>query len=573
MPVNPSTKRGTSCAKGGVMIFRTKHFPRYKAIGRLVWRHGRSPAFRQLILASDLADDGAAPDETEDPEQLVRDLEKMGPTFVKLGQLLSSRADLFPESYLRALARLQDQVEPISFGLVENTIQEELGVRLSKAFRDFEAKPLAAASLGQVHRAVLRDGREVAVKVQRPGIRNQIAEDLQVLEEIASFAEEHTQFGRKHRLVEIVDQFRNALIQELDYQREAGNLSTLAENLREFPRIVVAQPVADYTTRAVLTMTYLHGHKITDLSPVVRLDANGGALANELFRAYLKQVLVDGLFHADPHPGNVFLTEDGRIGLLDLGMVGRVAPRMQQSLIKLLLAVSGGRAEEAAEVVIHISETKGDFDESAFRRHIAEFVVEMQVPTLKKLDIGQALLEVSRAAGNAGLFPPSELTLLGKTLLQLQEIGRNLEPTFDPNAAIQQHVSAILQQRFRKDITPGNFFASILDVKEFVGQLPERVNKVFDTLGNGQVELKLRTDDMLRVLDGFQKVANRIAAGLILAALVVGAALLMHVRTSFEIFGYPGLAILCFFFAAGGSIWLLFDIFFRDTKGPPKPSR
>jgi ubiquinone biosynthesis protein len=269
----------------------------------------------------------------------------------------------------------------------------------------------------------------------------------------------------------------------------------------------------------------------------------------------------------------VFLTADRRVGLLDLGMVGHVAPRMQQSLIKLLLAVNEGRAEEAADVVIEFSETRGDFDESTFRRRMGEFVIEMQDRTLKKLDIGRALLEVSRAAGNAGLFPPSELTLLGKTLLQLHEIGRYLEPTFDPNAAIQQHVMDILQQRLREDITSGNFLTSILDVKAFVGQLPARVNKVSDTLGNGQIELKLRTDDMLRVLDGFQKVANRIAAGLILAALVVGAALLMQVRTRFEIFGYPGLAMLCFLFAALGSVWLLFDIFFRDTKGPPKPTR
>jgi predicted unusual protein kinase regulating ubiquinone biosynthesis (AarF/ABC1/UbiB family) len=553
------------------MALLTKHFPRYGAIGRLVWRYGRSPVLRQLIEASDWNDSIDLDAANEDPEELARDLEKMGPTFVKLGQLLSSRADLLPAPYLKALARLQDKVEAFPFAQVENTVQEELGVRLSKAFQEFEMTPLAAASLGQVHRAVLRDGREVAVKVQRPGIRKQIGEDLQVLAEIASFADDHTKFGRRHRLSGILDQFRAALIHELDYQREADNLSAVGGNLREFHHLVVVQPIRDYTTRAVLTMTYLRGQKITDLSPVVRLDTDGAVLASELFRAYLKQVLVDGLFHADPHPGNVFLTDDGRIGLLDLGMVGRVTPGMQQSLIKLLLAVSAGRAEEAAEVAIQISEKEEGVDETSFRRRIGELVLEVENHTVKKLDVGRALLEVSRAAGEAGFVTPSELTLLGKTLLQLHQIGQNLEPAFNPNAAVQRHVSGIVQQRFRKDITPGNFFSSILDVKEFVGQLPVRVNKLFDTLGNGQVELKLRTEDTLRVLDGFQKVANRIAAGLILAALIIGAALLMPLRTSFELFGYPGLAILCFIFAVVGAIWLLFDIFFRDTKGPPKP--
>jgi predicted unusual protein kinase regulating ubiquinone biosynthesis (AarF/ABC1/UbiB family) len=556
------------------MMLKPSHFSRYGAIGRLVWRHGRSPAFRQLLEDPELTEGTANGDVSKaNPEELVRDLEKMGPTFVKLGQVLSSRSDLLPEPYLKALARLQDKVEPFPFAQVEKMVQDELGVRLSKAFLEFEPTPLAAASLGQVHRAVLREGHEVAVKVQRPAIRQRISQDLQVLEELANFADEHTQFGRRHHLSEVVEQFRRALIHELDYQREASNLSTVGENLREFSRIVVVSPVPDYTSRAVLTMSYLRGQKLTELSPVVRLDANGPLLADELFRAYLKQVLVDGLFHADPHPGNVFLTEDGRVGLLDLGMVGRVAPQMQQSLIKLLLAISEGRAEEAAAVAIQVSKTDDGFDETAFKRQVSDVVLEMRERTLTKIDPGRALLEVSRAAGKTGLFVPSELTLLGKTLLQLHEIGRCLEPSFNPNQAIGQHVSAILERRFRKDLTPGNLFASLVEAKEFVGQLPGRVSKLMDTFGNGQLELKLRVDDTLRVLDGFQKVANRIAAGLILAALVIGAALLMQVRTQFELFGYPGMAILCFIAAALGSVWLLFDIFFRDSKGPPKAPR
>jgi predicted unusual protein kinase regulating ubiquinone biosynthesis (AarF/ABC1/UbiB family) len=189
------------------------------------------------------------------------------------------------------------------------------------------------------------------------------------------------------------------------------------------------------------------------------------------------------------------------------------------------------------------------------------------------MDIGRALMQVSREAGETGLFVPSELTMLGKTLLQLHEIGQHLDPAFNPNAAIRQHVNTILRQRLRKDLTPGNLITSLLEMKDFMGQLPARVNKVFDVLGKGQLELRLRKDDTLFLLDGFQKVANRIAAGLVLAALVISAALLMQVRTKFEIFGYPGLAILCFIFAAVGAIWLLFDIFFRDTKRPPKPPR
>jgi predicted unusual protein kinase regulating ubiquinone biosynthesis (AarF/ABC1/UbiB family) len=551
------------------MIFKTKHLPRYREIGRLFWRHGRSQIFRQLGELSDLRDrTPEANDKDPTPEELVRDLEKMGPTFIKLGQVLSSRSDLLPEPYLKALARLQDKVEPFPYEQVESAIQDELGVRISKAFQKFETEPLAAASLGQVHRAILRDGREVAVKIQRPNIRRQIADDLDVLEEIATFADEHTEIGRRHRFLEILEQFRKSLVEELDYQREASNLSVVAESLKEFPHIRVTRPIADFTTRGVLTMTYIDGRKITELSPIVRLDFDGDALADELFRAYLKQILVDGIFHADPHPGNIFLTDDFCIGLLDLGMVGRVTPGFQENLIKLLLAISEGRAEDAANIAIQMSQTADDFDEVTFRRHIGDVVMQMQDNTLRQMDIGRALLEVGRIAGETGLFAPSELTMLSKTLLQLDEIGNCLSPTFNPNAAVRRHVSGILRQKLRKDFTPGNVFASMLDMKDFISQLPARVNKVFDTAGKGQIELKMRADDTLRLLDGFQKIANRIAAGLVLAALIIGAALLMQVHTSFEIFGYPGLAMLCFMGAAAGGVWLLVNIFFRDTKGP-----
>lgn len=561
-----------SSSKQGV-LFKTKHLPRYRRIARLFWRHGRSGVFSRLAQFSELQEETEPADgKRPTPAELAKDVEAMGPTFVKLGQILSSRADLLPEQYLEALARLQDKVEPFPYTEVEQIVQTELGVRISKAFLEFDPEPVAAASLGQVHRAVLRDGREVAVKVQRPGIRQQIAEDLEILEELATFVDEHTEVGRRHRFLDILEQFRKTLVQELDYQREAANLSAMAQNMREFTRLFVVQPVPDYTTRSVLTMNFLSGHKITALSAITRLDYDGPMLADELLRAYLKQILVDGLFHADPHPGNVFLTEDHRIGLLDFGMVGRVTPVMQENLIKLLLAISEGRAEDAASQAIQISETDDSFDETAFRRKIGDLVVQMQDNTLRQLDIGRALLEVSRSAGATGLFVPSELTLLGKTLLQLHEIGQCLAPSFNPNAAIRHHVSKILHQRMRKDLTPGNVFASALEVKDFLGQLPARVNKVFDAVGRGQLELKLRQEDTLFLLDGFQKVANRIAAGLVLAALIVGASQLMQVRTRFEILGYPGLAILCFLFAAVGGLWLLFDIFIRDTKRPPKPS-
>jgi predicted unusual protein kinase regulating ubiquinone biosynthesis (AarF/ABC1/UbiB family) len=317
------------------MKISTTNLKRYKEIAALLWKYGRSDWVRQMdfLDASSEADGKQITDGKIDPSELADDLESMGATYVKLGQLLSSRSDLLPEPYWKALTRLQDKVKPFSYMEVEQIVLDELGVRISKAFSRFEPTPIAAASLGQVHAAALRDGREVIVKVQRPGIRKQIAEDFEVLGQIAEFLDTHTEVGRRYRFQVVLEEFRATIQQELNYERETQNLITLGENLKEFEHLEVPQPVRDYSTRCVLTMDYVQGHKITSLSPAARLGLDGPALAEELFRAYLKQILLDGLFHADPHLGNVFLTDQGRIALLDLGMVGRLAPTVLAWLI------------------------------------------------------------------------------------------------------------------------------------------------------------------------------------------------------------------------------------------------
>jgi ubiquinone biosynthesis protein len=544
------------------------HFQRYKQIARLLWKYGRSDLVKQLDappFGAEL-DEVAIDDKDATPEAFANDLEEMGPTFVKLGQVLSSRPDLLPQPYLEALSRLQDRVKPFSYAEVQAIVEEELGARISKAFLRFDEKPLAAASLGQVHAAALRDGREVVVKVQRPGIVKQIGEDFQVLAQIADFLQTHTEVGRKHRFVEVLEEFRITVQQELDYELEAQNLSVVGQNLAEFDFIVVPQPVPDYCTRRVLTMDYVRGRKVTSLSPIARLDLDGCKLAEELFRAYLKQVLIDGIFHADPHPGNVFVTDDGRIALLDLGMVGRTTPEMQAQLIKILVAVSEGKGEQAAEIVAKIGRQDEGFDPVAFKRRIAQIVALRVGQALDQMNVGRTLLEVTGRSADMGLYVPSELTLLGKTLLQLDEVGRTLDPSFDPNAAVRRNVTELMSRRMKKDATQGSMLSSILEMKEFISGLPLRINKIMDAVANHEVELKVKAVDAPVMLDGLQKIANRITSGLILAALIIGAALLMRVDTSFRVFGYPGLAMMCFLAAAAGGCWLLVNIFVQDAR-------
>jgi len=545
------------------------HLVRYKEIALLFWKYGRSDLVQELEM------DGEPPPLQEGgkatPDQLADDLEAMGPTYIKLGQVLSGRPDLLPEPYLKALARLQDNVKPFPFAEVEEIVTHELGARISKAFAEFDPEPIAAASLGQVHSARLRDGRRVVVKVQRPNIARRISDDFEVLAEIATFLDTHTELGKRHQFLKILEEFRLSIQQELNYEREAQNLVAVGNNLKEFECIHVPCPVPDYTTRRVLTMEYVDGKKITALGPLARLEMDGGPLAEELFRAYLKQVLIDGLFHADPHPGNVFITENNHIALLDLGMVGHVTPGMQDNLLKLLLAVSDGNSEQAAEIVIRISEAREEFDAVEFRRRLGQLLAIRQDQGLQHLNVGSSLLEVSKNAGDNGLHVPSELTLLGKTLLQLDEVGKILDPTFDPAASIRRNVSELMTRRMKKQATQGSTLSSLLEMKDFIGGLPSRVNRVMDAVGNGELELKVRATDAKAVMEGLQKIANRITAGIVLASLIMGASTLMQTNASFQILGYPGLAILCFLGAAAGGFWLVLCIFIQDRERRKKP--
>ncbi len=557
------------------MNFAPRHLKRYEQVALFLWKYGRSDLVQQMGIPDGL--ELPAKNATEagevGPETLADDLEAMGPTFIKLGQVLAGRPDLLPEAYVKALARLQDKVKPFPYAEAEQIVTMELGVRMSKAFSRFDHEPIAAASLGQVYSAALRDGRPVVVKVQRPNIRPQIADDFAMLEEIAAFLDEHTEFGRRHRCRETLEEFRFTIHQELNYEAEAQNLIAVGVNLQEFPLILVPQPVPDYSTRCVLTMDYVQGRKVTSIGPLGRLELDGAPLAEQLFRAYLKQVLLDGLFHADPHPGNVFLTDDGRLALLDLGMVGRTTSAMQEHLLKILIALSEGQSDAVADIVIRISQTADDFNQAEFRRRLNLQLPLRQEQASQQLHVGKSLLEVARNAAQNGLFVPPELTMLGKTLLQLEEVGTILDPDFDPNASIRRNVGELMSQRMRKSATQGNLFSSLLEIKQFIGGLPSRLNQIMDAVTNHELEIKVKAVDAKLIMEGFQKIANRITTGIILAALIVGAALLMQVETPFRLFGYPSLAILCFTTAAAGGFWLVFSIIVQDHKDRKKPPR
>ena len=551
-----------------VVSLKPERLKRYKDVAKLLIKYGRSDLIRPAgledsVLPDEIAEESGA---AAPAEELAKDLEALGPTFIKLGQLFSTRADLLPGPYLDALERLQDQIEPFPYEEVEKIVSGELGVRISKAFADFNPVPLAAASLAQVHRAYMRDGRTVVVKVQRPDIRELIVGDLDALNEIAHFIDEHTELGKRYEFENMLVSLRKSLLRELDFTIEANNLHTIRQNLAEFENIVIPEPIDDYTTTRVLTMEYIEGKKITSLNPLRLLEVDGSLLADELFSAYLKQFLVDGIFHADPHPGNVFVTDDDRIALLDLGMIGRVTRTFQDNFLRLLLAISEGRGEIAAEAAIKMGEAKENFDRRSFERRITDLVAENSDAVLSKMNAGKVTLEITRISADSWFSLPAEFTMIAKALMNLDRVVYTLDQTFDPNAVIREEANEILQRNIVKTMAPNNLLSGVVDLKEFAETFPRRVNKILDAIGNNEVRIGVDAIDEKIVLEGLQKVANRITLGLVVAALIVGAALLMRVETSWRIFGYPGLAMILFLLAAAAGAMLIFSILFYDEK-------
>ena len=558
-----------------VVSFKPERLKRYKDVAMLLIKYGRSDLLSPAGLENSVLPEEIAKETgTIAPaEELAKDLEKLGPTFIKMGQLLSTRADLLPAPYLDALTRLQDHIEPFPFEEVERIVSGELGVRISKAFTEFDPVPIGAASLAQVHRAWMRDGRAVVVKVQRPDIRELIVGDLDALGEISHFLDQHTELGKRYEFENMLIQLRKSLLRELDFTIEANNLHTIGENLIDFDQIVIPEPIDDYTTTRVLTMEYIEGKKITALSPLRLLEIDGAALADELFSAYLQQFLVDGIFHADPHPGNVFLTDDDRIALLDLGMVGRVTRTFQDNLLRLLLAISEGRGDSAAEAAVKMGEAKEGFERRAFDRRIADLVTENSDAVLSHLNAGKVTLEITKIAADCWFRLPAEFTMFAKALMNLDRVVYTLDPTFDPNAVIRERANEILEQNIVKSMAPSNLLSGVVDIKEFAEKFPTRVNRILDQVGNNELRFKVDTIDEKIVLEGLQKIANRITLGLVVAALIVGAAMLMRVETSWRIWGYPGLAMIFFLLAAAAGMVLAFNIVFYDEHRRKKRGR
>ncbi|MBI4639056.1 MAG: AarF/ABC1/UbiB kinase family protein [Candidatus Tectomicrobia bacterium] len=548
------------------MLIRPRYIARLRRILNVLLKYGFIDVVQHLGLDEFLPVD-AFPARTSGDKGEMRArnlrlvLQELGPTYVKLGQVLSTRPDLLPHEYIVELEKLQDEVDPFDAKEAEAIIEEELGVKVSEVFDDFDPHPLASASLGQVHSARLKEGAEVVVKVQRPHIRQNIETDLEVLSEIADFLDKRLPGSSRYDLPGVVAQLEKTLLDELNYRFEARNSEIMRQNLRQFQHIVIPQVFHKYSSKRILTSEMMRGIRVAHLSGA---NGNYSQLAAELLQAYMKQICIDGFFHCDPHPGNTLIDAENRLVLLDFGMVARLGGRIQTSLTQLLLHLVEGDGENVAEALLDIGERSQEFDEGKFRAAIVDLVGKYHDFPLRDMEFGRVIFSLVKSSFASGLSIPSEVFMLGKALLSLDRICLELDPAFNPVETIDRYVSSVVIDKVRQGLTLPKLYSTVLEMRQLLTELPSRLKSIIRLIGNNEFRLGLHLDRLEELQTALEKIANRITLGVITAALIIGSSNIMSIETSYKLWGYPIFALIGFLGAAGLGFYLIFKIIFTD---------
>ncbi|MFN4161305.1 MAG: ABC1 kinase family protein [Stenotrophomonas sp.] len=541
---------------------------RRSQILRLLLRYRHSGVFSGMNLDAramhDLPPEG-------NPEQFVTDLESLGPTFVKLGQMLSTRPDMVPVEFATALERMQEKVAPIPVERIASIIERELGAPVSKLFASFDPVPLGCASIAQVHRAQLHDGREVAVKVQKPEVAAQLRSDLDVLRSFALAADHLTQVGRRVRLRDWLNEFAKTLMQELDYQAEAENLQRFGQHLKPFKPLWVPQPVWDYCSHRVLTMELAHGVRVDMIPDVRRTEQPMAPLAAALIRGYVDQIFVHGEIHADPHPGNLRVTPEGRLAIFDLGMVAHMPPRLRERLLKLLFAAVDGRGEEVADEIIGISTRLESFDEERYLRETGQMIARYAANT--SYSEGRVVLDLVRIATASGLRTPPELSLLGKALLNLETVCRLLSPDLDTRRIVEKQLQHVMRARLKKSLSAANLASEAMEMQQLLREGPRKMSDILALLAENRLQMKVTGLEESRLMENLQKIANRVSAGIVTAALILAAAMMMKVDTGWHLFGYPAIAFTLMFIGVALGLGIILSALIFDRRARSKEER
>ncbi|WP_270584555.1 ABC1 kinase family protein [Bacillus smithii] len=549
---------------------RIRHISRYRDIAITLIRNG----FGMVVEETGIAQFLSLPqrlffEKKEKASKSVGEririvLEELGPTFVKLGQIASTRPDLIPEEIIRELEKLQDHVPPFSFQEVREIVQNELGEEIENIFLHFEDVPLAAASIGQVHRATLHNEEQVAVKIQRPNITTVIETDLEILQDLATLAEQRSELAAKYQIRDMMDEFSKSLREELDYTNEARNAEKIANQFKADSTIYVPKVFWEYTTKKVLTMEYVEGVKFNEIDQLKKNGYNLKNLAERLAKGIFQQIFIGGFFHGDPHPGNVLVLPGEIIAFLDFGMAGRLTPDMRYHFSSLIISLM----RQSTDGVIHSISAMGLIPDDVNMKQLRADVERMRekyydVP-LSQIRLGEAVNDLFRLAFQHSIRIPADLSLLGKTLLTVEGVVENLDPEFSILDIAEPFGRRLLKERYHPKNVAETVWKQVSDYGELILDFPKHMKEFTSLVKRGRLRMEVGIPELDLFLKKLDQISNRLSFSIVLLSfsiimvgIIIGSSMN---RQSTLLWKFPAIE-MGFVVATLMFFWLLYSIF------------
>ncbi len=497
------------------------------------------------------------------PERVRHTIEDLGPTYIKLGQILSSRGDLLPAEYIKELSKLLDAAPAVPTETVRAQIEAELGSPVTELFATFEESPIASASIGQVHRATLPGGERVVVKVQRPGVRKTVEADLDLILRQARFLERRSSTLREYKLVEIIEEFGYTLRKELDYTTEGRNAERFRQNFQDDERVIIPRVHWDLTTQRVITLDDLQGIKLSEIEKLRREKYDLAAIAEIGADIYLKQIFVDGFFHADPHPANIIIVDE-RIGFVDFGMVGFITATLRKRLGDLLLDLLDQDAAQVTRDLVKMGAVRRRVDSQDLERDIQRLLVRYYGVALEEIRLSEVISDIFTLAFRHRVHLPTDLALLAKMLIVLEGVGLCLDPDFVMVEAIKPFADRIAGERLSLRRAGGGFLKTLRQTDQLMRDLPQRIDDFWEQFEEGGVTIGIDLRRLENLTAKLDVVVNRLAFSIVVAALIIGSALIILGGPETSTWRFLGLnlpiAQISFILAGLLGAWLLISI-------------
>ena len=557
-----------SIRKIGVLGRTYRHLNRYRQILTVFFKYGFGDLIESLKIDQfiDIGLQFLSSHRKERLEKLSRAekirlaVEELGPTYIKLGQLLSTRPDLVPMDLLEELAKLQDKVPSFSFLEVKTIIEHELGAAIDEKFEFINQTPIASASIGQVHQAKIIDGDLVAIKVRRPDIRSIIEVDLEIMLHLATLAEKNIAEIAFYSPVKIVEEFARTLEREIDYTLEANNLERFSLNFIHDQTIYIPKIYRDFTTSKVLTTEFIQGTKVSDLAQLEENGLNRKRITARGADICLKQIFYDGFFHADPHPGNIMVLPDDIICLIDFGMVGSVDRQTREDFVDLIDSVVRRNEGRTTQVLLKLTTWDREPNMRTLERDVADFLARHLYQPLKDIQMGRLLQQILVIAARHQLRISPDIFLMMKALTEVEGVGRMLDPEFDIISRAEPFVKKVKMDRFHPGRLSKDIFEVFSDILGLVRQLPKDIRDISRLLRKQKLPIVIELQGLDEILATHDQISNRLSFAIVIAALIIGSALIVISKTPPFFYGISLIGIIGFLAAAVMGVWLLVAI-------------